>query len=245
MTEPTAEQLTAAYREFRLRLTALGRSLDPVVADTKTPTCPEWSTKDVLAHMTGIAADVLDGNVERAATEEWADAQVDKRRGVPLNEVLEEWDTKGPLFEDLLSQIAPMIAFQFYVDAFTHDWDIRQAVDAAPEAPDYSLVAHVMPVLMAEIEARLVERDLSLDLTITGLPDGPLRLSAEDRDAPQRSLTAFEFLRVSMGRRSAQQIHITLDTANLPAGDWVDAFVYWTPNEVDIVDPVVFRPVAS
>lgn len=245
MPEPTAEELTAAYRDVRLRLTALGRSLTPAVADAKTPTCPEWSTKDVLAHMTGIVADVLEGNIEDAATEAWADAQVDRRQDASLTDVLDEWDQTGPQFEELLSKVAPMIAFQFYVDAFTHDWDIRQAVGAAPEVPDYSLVAHVMPVLLGEIEARLMERELPLELTITGLPDGPLTVSTASDGPEQRSLTAFEFLRVSMGRRSPTQINAVLDTSNLPAGDWVDAFVYWTPNKFDIVDPVLTNPEAG
>jgi len=109
VTEPSAEELTAAYRAFRLRLTDMGRGLDQAVADAKTPTCPDWSVKDVLAHMTGIAADILDGNVEGAATEAWADAQVDKRRYLSLAEVLDEWDTKGPLLEDVLMKVARAI----------------------------------------------------------------------------------------------------------------------------------------
>lgn len=95
MTEPTAEKLATAYRDFRLRLTKLARTLDPATAATKTPTCPEWSSKNLLAH-----------------------------------------------------EVAPGIAFQFYLDAFTHEWDVRQAVGAEPSAPDYSLIAHAIPPLI-------------------------------------------------------------------------------------------------
>ncbi len=238
MIDPTAEQLTSAYREFRLRLTSIGRNLDPAIADAKTATCPEWSTKDVLAHITGIAADILDGNVEGAATEAWADAQVDKRRALSLGDVLDEWDNKGPVLEDLLMKVAPVIAYQFYLDAFTHEWDIRQAIGAAPAAPDYSLVAHAVPPLLDSVEARLEERQLSLDLTVTGLPGDPLARSAGADPRPERTLSAFEFLRLTMGRRSPAQIKRMLDAKTLPVGDWVDAFVVWTPNEFDIIDPV-------
>ena len=244
VTEPSAEELTAAYRAFRLRLTDMGRGLDQAVADAKTPTCPDWSVKDVLAHMTGIAADILDGNVEGAATEAWADAQVDKRRDLSLAEVLDEWDIKGPLLEDVLMKVAPGIAFQFYVDAFTHEWDIRQALGVEPTAPDYSLVAHAIPALMDGLGDRLTERSLvPLVLTLHGLPNGPYQAtfygSPADRDArPSASIEmdAFEFLRVAMGRRSEGQIAAAL--GSLRDGPWTDAFVFWSANDHDIIDPV-------
>lgn len=253
MTEPTAEQLTAAYRTFRLRLTALARGLDSAVADRKTPTCPEWSTKDVVAHMAGIAADILDGNVAEAATEAWADAQVDQRSGASLDDVLDEWDAKGPLLEDLLLKVAPMIAFQFYLDAFTHEWDIRQALDTEPTAVDYSMVAHTVPSLMDALTERLDERGLApLDLVIEGLPSGSFTATFDgsaadrtDRDRASITIDAFEFLRLAMGRRSQSQIEASLGTADLRPGPWVDAFVFWSVNEHDIVDPVLRQPVAS
>lgn len=253
MTEPTAEQLTNAYREFRLRLTEIGRSLDPAIAGAKTPTCPDWSTKDVLAHMTGIASDILDGNVAEAATEAWADAQVDKRQDATLSEVLDEWDAKGPLLEDLLSNVAPAIAFQFYIDAFTHEWDIRQALGTEPVVPDYSLVDHTMRPIMEAMTERLDDHSLApLDLVIHGLPRGTYRSTFDASPAARASqprasieLSAFEFLRVAMGRRSRDQVDAALDTANLPEGRWADAFVFWTMNTRDIVDPVLIEPVVT
>lgn len=253
MTAPTADDLTSAYRSFRLRLTALGRSLDPTIADTKTPTCPDWSAKDVLAHMAGIAADILDGNVEEAATEAWADAQVAKRRDASMSEVLDEWDTKGPILEELLSKVATNIAFQFYLDAFTHEWDLRQAVGSAPAAPDYALVAHTVPMLINGLATRLEERLLTpVDLVLHGLPTGryvaTLDGSPDDRDHRERAsieLHIFEFLRLAMGRRSQSQIEALLGTAGLRSGSWVDAFVFWSVNDHEIVDPVIIDgPVA-
>lgn len=250
---PTAEELTTAYREFRLRLTELGRSLDPAVADAKTPTCPEWSVKDVVAHMTGIAADILDGNIAEAATEPWADAQVDKRRELTLAEVLDEWDTKGPLLEELLAKVAPAIAFQFYIDAFTHEWDIRQALGTAPVAPDFSLVAHTMPTIGDALSDRLQEQSLlPVELVLHGLPTDPYQFTFDGSPADRQAraqvsieLDAFEFLRLSMGRRSLSQIENALGTVGIREGAWADAFVFWTANDHDIVDPVLPNPVAG
>lgn len=247
MTTATAEELTEAYHAFRLRLTSLGRSLEPQVAGAKTPTCPEWSPKDILAHMTGIAADILDGNVEGAATEAWADVQVEKRRAATLSDVLDEWDSKGPLLEDLLANVAPAIAYQFYLDAWTHEWDLRQAIDAGPIEPDYALVAHTVPAVMDSLTERLEERRLTpVKLELSGLAVGPYvarfdasPATSQGRPTASISMTFFEFLRIAMGRRSKAQIEAALGTADLPEGDWVDAFVVWSVNDQDIIDPVI------
>jgi len=247
MTDATAEQLTAAYGSFRQRMTTLGRSLDSAAANAMTPTCPDWSAKDVLAHMTGIAADILDGNVEGAATEAWADAQVERRRGASLADVLDEWEARGPDLEALLAKVGPDIAFQFYLDAWTHEWDLRQAIGAAPEAPDYSLIGHTMSSLSEALNDRLSSRALTpVDVVLLGLPSGPFHMTfdgaAEERQQRSRAsieLSVFEFLRIAMGRRSRKQIEAALGTARLAEGDWVDAFVFWSVNEADIVDPAI------
>lgn len=238
---PDAAELTDAYRAFRLRLTDLGRSLDSTTANAMTSTCPEWSSKDILAHMVGIAADILDGNVEGAATEAWADAQVDKRRSATLSEVLDEWDTKGPLLEELLENVASNMPYQFFIDAFTHDWDLREAVGAAPVSPDFSLVAHTLPQILDSLAARCAERNLpTIDLVLHGLKGIAQQstLGTASTGVVRIEMSLFEFLRLAMGRRSRAQAEAALGVADLPDGSWLDAFVFWSLNDQDIVDPV-------
>lgn len=238
---PTNEELTDAYRRFRSRLTAMGRELDEATAAQKTPTCPDWSAKDVLAHMTGIARDILDGNIAEAATEAWADAQVARRADDSLADVLDEWDRIGPELESVLAGVASGIAFQFYLDAWTHEWDLRQAIHAPAIEPDMSLVAHTLEPLLDNLDGRMTERSLGLDLTLTGVPGGDLTRSVGVPPAEPlaRTLPLFDYLRLAMGRRSVRQIETLLTVDDLPAGPWADAFVVWTANEHDIDDPVI------
>lgn len=52
---------------------------------------PEWRVRDVLAHLAGATADIASGNLADVASDEWTGAQVDARRDVPIDEVLDEW----------------------------------------------------------------------------------------------------------------------------------------------------------
>lgn len=238
---PTNDSLADAYRRFRLGLTDIGRSVAPAVAAAKTPTCPAWSVKDVLAHMAGIARDILDGNIEGAATEAWADAQVSRRANDTIGQVLDEWEDTGPQIESILRNVGSQIAYQFFIDAWTHGWDIRHAIGAEPAAPEFSLAAHTVAPLLDNLDMRMTERDLGLELTLTGLPGGDRtrRVGVAVGEAPKRSLPAFDYLRLAMGRRSVRQIDELLQTADLPDGPWADAMVVWTANEQDIHDPVL------
>jgi hypothetical protein len=56
----------AAYRSVRERMLSMAEA-----ADRTTPvlTCPGWTVHELLAHVTGVAADVLAGNVAEAGTD--------------------------------------------------------------------------------------------------------------------------------------------------------------------------------
>jgi hypothetical protein len=47
------------YRDGRERLLALGAELGAADAARPVPACPDWTVKDLYAHLAGVAADVL------------------------------------------------------------------------------------------------------------------------------------------------------------------------------------------
>jgi Mycothiol maleylpyruvate isomerase N-terminal domain len=57
------------YAEGRDRIVGMVTGLSPEHAAAPVPTCPDWCVADVLAHLTGICADVLAGNTEGVATD--------------------------------------------------------------------------------------------------------------------------------------------------------------------------------
>ena len=70
------------YREGRERLSAFVRDhLDE--ADTPVPATPGWTVHDVIAHLTGVAEDMVNGSVPKnGPTPEWTGGHVQRGAGV-------------------------------------------------------------------------------------------------------------------------------------------------------------------
>lgn len=240
--DATHDELADAYASLRRRCLDLGRSLDDVQAGTMSPCCPAWSVKDLYAHFAGVASDILAGNTEGAATEAWADAQVERRRDASLAEICDEWEADGAQVDEVVRGFGDAFPPQFYLDAWTHEWDVRQALGVAAE-PDLTLLRAVRPFLAR----RLHERANEMASTHSGEPfelvvsDGvdTWRSNVGDGDATSTvelstvELSLFEFGRITMGRRSAAQIDEVRPGAD-PA-----LLVFWSVNDEAIVDPVL------
>ena len=77
-----------AHRGFRGRIFATPAAGSPIFcgragtldARRKVASCPDWTVREVTAHLVGVTADALAGNLADAGTDPWTAAQVDKRR---------------------------------------------------------------------------------------------------------------------------------------------------------------------
>ena len=81
----------AIYRGVRLRITGLVRDLPDEVLNRIAPATPEWRVRDVVAHLAGGTADIVSGNLDGVASDDWTQVQVEARRDTPIGEVLDEW----------------------------------------------------------------------------------------------------------------------------------------------------------
>ncbi len=120
-----------AYRLLREQMLTMAEGADPT---TPVPTCPGWTVKELFAHVTGVAADVLAGNIAEAGTDPWVQAQVDARAERSLSTIADEWRSSGPQVDDLCAQLGEAVA-QLIFDTVTHDQDLRSAL-GAPGATD-------------------------------------------------------------------------------------------------------------
>ena len=192
----------AIYAEARQRLSELVLAADPERLAVAVPASPAWSSRDVVAHVTGIVADIQAGNLTGVGTEPWTQAQVDARRGRSLAEVVEEWSTTAPVLEGLMGTLPPRVGEGLIGDLACHEADVRGALGEAPlrDAPSTE-------VALAVYLARLGKR-----ISGAGLPS--LRVCAGDTETiagsgePGTSVRAdpFELFRAVTGRRSAEQI---------------------------------------
>lgn len=228
----TNEELLAAYDQVRARCTTIGRSLSAEQAAIVSACCPAWTVKDLFAHMTGVAVDIIEGNLDGVATEPWADAQVARRAGDDLATVMAEWQATHEQIDAFLRKLATQIPPPFFIDAWTHEWDVRQTLGLASE-PDLALPRYVRDTLLPRLQEKA--RDHGIAPTRLVVEDGAQSTDVVLGTGEPESVVAmslFELMRVTMGRRSRAQIEA------LGGGADPDVLVIWSPADQDITDPV-------
>lgn len=197
------EGIGSVYAEGRVRLTDLVMSEDPDGRTRPVPGCPEWAVRDVLAHVTGVCADVLTGNLEGVTTEPWTAAQVAQRKDTPLAEILVEWSEVAPQVEAIAPQFPDRVDEQWVLDLTTHEQDIRGAL-GTPGARDAAGL-----LIGVDFAATM---GLAASVSGRGLP--ALRVKAGDAEwvvgdgSPEASVegSAFDLFRAMTGRRSENQV---------------------------------------
>jgi uncharacterized protein (TIGR03083 family) len=191
----------ASYCALRGRVIALIQSATDEQLNTHAPATPEWRTRDVLAHMTGVTTDVLTGNLDGVGTDPWTKVQVDARRDRPVADLLAEWEKNGPQIDPMIASFG-VVAGQFLTDSVTHEHDIRGALDT-PGARDSDGLAIGFAWLgyrvgemrdAAEVGALRVETEV-----------GPYTFGSGE-PSETCATSRFDFVRASTGRRSVEQI---------------------------------------
>lgn len=188
------------YRGTRERITELVRA-QPAAASTIVPATPEWTVKDVVAHLTGVCADILSGNIEGVASEPWTAAQVAARKDATLDAVLEEWTAIAPRVEEMASLFGEA-GEQWIADVVTHEQDLRGAL-SKPGARDDPAVDVAIGFMGKWFTTTAAANGITgLKVTVDG------REWTTDDGPPSATLVArpFDFMRAVTGRRSHAQI---------------------------------------
>jgi len=197
------EGIGSIYAEGRTRLTELVTSVDPEGRTAPVPGCPQWAVRDVMAHVTGVCADVLTGNIDGVATEPWTARQVAERKNKSLAEILAEWSEVGPQVEVVAQHFPGRVDEQWVLDLTTHEQDVRGAL-GRPGARD---AAGIFVGLDFATTMGLAESIRARRLPPLRVRSGDRELIAGDGD-PAATLdgSPFELFRALTGRRSADQI---------------------------------------
>ncbi len=118
------EECAIEYDRCRARISALLTEAD---ASVVIPTCPEWTVADACAHLAGIPASLLSGDVPGADAQPWVDAGIERRRGRTVESLLDEWAGVTPAFQQMMitggGRLAGMV-----LDAVAHEHDLRHAL---------------------------------------------------------------------------------------------------------------------
>lgn len=207
------------YVETRERL------LDAVAAgDThaRVPACPDWTVHDVVAHVSGLAADLVDGRMPMLdLLEQWRDdsvanarddmtaRQVASRADDTVHEIAAAWRGITPALRAVMRGETPagdgvpaFIDMILVTDLTVHEQDVRGALG----------LPAIRDAAGAGIGLATYGFGVGFRLTAVGLP--ALRLSYDGKDRvlgdgePAAKVTAekWELFRAFAGRRSRGQI---------------------------------------
>ena len=189
------------YGALRSRVSDLVREADDEQLERRAPAAPEWRVRDLVAHLSGITADINAGNLDGVATDAWTARQVDARRDWSIEQLLEEWDTEAAKVEAVMSSLPEVAVGQMTTDAATHEQDIRGGLER-PGARDCDALAigydwgvQVLAGVADPADATLwIETEAGTTTVGTGTRQVGVRA---DR---------FELFRTMTGRRSLEQI---------------------------------------
>ena len=223
MTELSPQAVVAVYATTRDQLLDQVAALDGIEAKP-VPSCPEWSVKDVIAHLSGLVADILAGVRGPLGSDEATTRQVGTRAAMSLSEVCEEWagnaDAVAPLLID-----APMRGLGLTADLAVHVHDLAEMGDGVTtppvEATRLGCIRYV-PLLQ---ERAAEQMNLSLTATLDGQtwspPAGSTALALQGSQV--------EFLRSVTGRRTRSQVEAAFTWEGDPTALLDQAFMQYGP----------------
>ena len=189
------------YRALRGRVSALVRDADEEQLERLAPAAPEWRVRDLVAHLSGITADINAGNLDGVATDAWTARHVDTRRDWNIAQVLDEWDAEGAKVEALMSSLPEIAIAQMTMDAATHEHDIRGALES-PGSRDSDAIEigfdFGVEVLAGTVDQADAILTIETEAGTRTVGDGARQIGVRaDR---------FELVRAMTGRRSADQM---------------------------------------
>jgi len=214
----------AVYATTRDQLIVQVRDLDDAQAATAVPGCPDWSVKDVVAHMSGLVTDLLDGRKPPLGTPEMTSRQVGERADMTLAECCDEWSANSESFAVLMAE-TPRLGMVLTGDLTIHQYDLIEAVDTI-SAPPPDAVAVSCESYVPRLQERLAEQlDIGLTVTLDEQTWSPTS------GTTPRTLTGSpsDFLTALTGRRTRAEVEQTLTWDGDATAILDDAFLQYGP----------------
>ena len=222
----TVDEVGWHYLRAQERVDVLLRTLDGEQWERSVCACPGWRVRDVLAHLVGTPEDAIAGRLDGLPTPEQTDEQVERHRRDDPIDLLDQWLAMGPM---VAAAVTASGLWPAAIDAVTHEQDLRAAVDR-PGARDVPSVD-----VIADLLGRLVEAPVPV---VFDLGDRQVESAVAEGTGAADPLvlhtTAFELLRLRLGRRSARQV-AAMDWSASPDRVLTDLFVFG-PAADDVIE---------
>lgn len=219
-----------AYADGLRTLLALSTNLGPDQLAMVVPACPDWTVRDLLAHLAGVAEDAGAGRYFRGAVDAWRDpalaaarerwtaGHVAERTDWDHEKLLRTLDDQGQHLINVLrtgqgpgSDGPAWLPAAPVADLAVHLHDLSEALDVPADAD-----SAVSRLGFAVYRDWLRTRILALGLPALRLADGAREWVLGDGE-PAISFNAdrYELFRAITGRRSATEIRSYVSTGDL------------------------------
>lgn len=179
------DQVAVSYIALRARVIDLLRSTPESLGNMVVPCTPEWTVRQLAAHVVGVPEDVLAGRMEGVASDAWTQAQVELYGHLTLKELADLFEASAPQIDAIIHNIPQPIVSQFVMDSVTHEQDMRSAL-GKPGGRD----------------SKAVEVGVGFFLNLIEISDPPLF-----DELVNTSVSAWDVLRSLTGRRTVEQMN--------------------------------------
>lgn len=179
------DQVAISYVALRARVIDLLRSTPESSGNFVVPCTPEWTVRQLAAHIVGVPEDVLAGRMEGVTTEAWTQAQVERYGHLALLDLADLFEASAPKIDAIIHNFPQPIISQFVMDAVTHEQDMRSAL-GVPGGRD----------------SKAIEVGVGFFLNLFEANDPALSAALEDT-----SVSRWDVLRSLTGRRTIEQMN--------------------------------------
>jgi uncharacterized protein (TIGR03083 family) len=214
-------ELWEIYDDLQTSIATFVAELAPSVLETRVPATPEWTVKDVVAHLTGDATCVIAGDFPSeffaafgeehsvAALNRWTAQQVAERRDRPLENILSEWSASAKTLVSMMKEetpwaegVPPFATYILLIDVGVHQQDIYGTLGIERDRDG------------VPVNVGVAAYTTGVDMRLRNTGAGTLHLEADGKrwtagqGDPVATVRAsrFELFRALSGRRSPEQI---------------------------------------
>ncbi len=210
----SAADPVAAWRDAFDRVCGLVERLGDAELEVTVPACPDWTARQLLAHMVGLGVDVLAGDEPDDHNSTWTQRQVDARRDRSASDLLDEW--RG-VADDLVTWMRAHGSRPLN-DVVIHEQDLRGAV-GTPGGRDSAGLRIVRDRMAARFASRLgaLPPIALVSEGWTWCSDGEVAGAAVVVEAD-----GFDLARALTSRRTADQVRAWVRSGDV--APYLDAF---------------------
>jgi uncharacterized protein (TIGR03083 family) len=122
------DQVAVSYIALRAQVIDFLRSTPESSGNIVVPCTPEWTIRQLAAHLVGVPEDVLAGRMEGVASDAWTHAQVERYSDLTLKELADLFESSAPKIDAIIHNFPQPIISHFVMDAVTHEQDMRSAL---------------------------------------------------------------------------------------------------------------------